>query len=146
MNPDDMDRDNYFWKVHAGEQPAPPCAQTLGAHIEQVDPEAGEVRMRFEAHAGFTNPAGGIQGGFLAAMLDDTMGPALAATLRAGEFAPTLSLNVAFERAARVGTLVGLGKVSRRGADVCHLQGELWQEGRRIATASAVALIRKEVA
>lgn len=50
---------------------------------------------------------GHVQGGFLAAMLNDTMGPALAATLTKGEFAPTLNLNVSFESSAVVGTLLG---------------------------------------
>ena len=65
--------------------------------------------------AAFTNPAGNIQGGFLAAMLDDTMGPALSATLGPNEFAPTLNLNVSFERPAVVGTIVGKGRIVKRG-------------------------------
>jgi acyl-coenzyme A thioesterase PaaI-like protein len=35
--------------------------------------------------------AGVIQGGFLAAMLDDTLGPALVATLGAGQFGRPLT-------------------------------------------------------
>jgi len=54
----------------------------------------------FDARAGFANPMGNVQGGFLAAMLDDTLGPALAATLGDGEFAPTLELKVSFLRPA----------------------------------------------
>ena len=75
-------------------------------------------------------------------MLDDTMGPALAATLGPGQFAPTLNLNVSFERPGKVGTVVGHGRVLKRGSDVCFLAGELFQDGKRIASATATALIR----
>ena len=79
---------------------------------------------------------GNVQGGFLAAMLDDTMGPALAATLKEGEFAPTLNLNVSFERAAKVGPLSGKGRVVKKGRDVCFLAAELYQAGELVASAT----------
>jgi uncharacterized protein (TIGR00369 family) len=71
------------------------------------------------------------------------MGPALAAMLAAGEIAPTLNLNVSFERPAKVGTLSGKGRVLRRGRDVCFLAGELYQDGQRVAAATATALVRR---
>ena len=63
--------------------------------------------------------------------------------LAAGEIAPTLNLNVSFERPAKVGTLSGKGRVLKRGRDVCFLAGELYQDGQRIASATATALVRK---
>jgi len=66
----------------------------------------------------------------------------LAATLAKDEFAPTLNLNVSFLRPATVGVIQGKGRVVRRGKDVCHLAGELYQAGELIATATATALIR----
>ncbi|HUH68828.1 MAG TPA: PaaI family thioesterase [Mycobacterium sp.] len=56
-----------------------------------------------------------VQGGFLAAKLDDTLGPALVATLDEGQFAPTLDLHVQFLAPARPGRLVGRGRIVRRG-------------------------------
>ena len=52
--------------------------------ITAVDPEAGTIEVQFQARPEFANPIGNVQGGFLAAMLDDSMGPARAATLAAG--------------------------------------------------------------
>jgi uncharacterized protein (TIGR00369 family) len=95
-----MDKKAFFWRIMAGEIPPPRAAQTLGLVFKHIDAESGAVEAEFQAKPAFTNAAGNIQGGFLAAMLDDTMGPALAATLAAGEFAPTLNLNVSFERVA----------------------------------------------
>jgi uncharacterized protein (TIGR00369 family) len=84
-----------------------------------------------------------VQGGFLAAMLDDTMGPALTATLDAGEFAPTVNLNVQFHRPAKVGALRGVGRVVLRGKEICQLSSELFQNDKIVATATATAIIRK---
>jgi uncharacterized protein (TIGR00369 family) len=96
--------------------------------------------VQFEATEAFTNPMGNVQGGLLAAMLDDTLGPALATTFAADEFAPTLELKVSFVRPARPGTLFGTGWVVHRGGSVAFLQGELHDaKGNLLATASATA-------
>jgi len=92
----------------------------------------------------FLNPVGVIQGGFLAAMLDDTLGPALAAVLEPEQFAPTTDLHVQFLRPARPGRLVGHGRIVRRGRDVAFLAGELQDEsGTIVAVATATAQIRQ---
>lgn len=123
--------------------PEPPAAKTLGMKVLKVDSEKGELEAEFDGKKEFTNPVGAIQGGFLSAMLDDTMGPALASQLAAGEFAPTLHLNVQFISAAKIGKLIGIGRVVKRGKDICFLSGELSQEGRIVATATATATIRR---
>jgi uncharacterized protein (TIGR00369 family) len=136
------DENAFFWQIAAGKLPPPNCAATLGIEFLNVDPDAGTIAVRFEGKPEFCNPAGNIQGGFLAAMLDDTMGPALAAMLREGEFAPTLNLNVQFHRPARPGTLTGRGRVVMKGGRVCHLAGELFQDAKLVASATATAAIR----
>jgi uncharacterized protein (TIGR00369 family) len=80
----------------------------------------------------------------LAAMLDDTMGPALVATLGDGEWAPTTDLHVQFLHPAGPGVLVGRGRVVRRGGSVAFLAGELSDaDGRVVATAVATASVRR---
>ncbi|MGI9323845.1 MAG: PaaI family thioesterase [Pseudomonadales bacterium] len=132
-----------FQKVLDGELPMPKAAATLGAKITDVDTKAGTIVVEFHAQEAFTNPIGDVQGGFLAAMLDDTMGPALTATLDVHEFAPTLELKVNFIRAAKVGPLIGYGRVVSKGGSVCVLEGELKQYEQLIAKSSATALIRR---
>lgn len=125
-----------------GEAPMPPAAQTLGWRALELDPEAGTVSVEFTASERFLNPAGVIQGGFLAAMLDDTLGPALAICLPPDRFAPTLDLHVQFLRPARPGTIIGHGRVVKRGREICFLAGELTDSGGElIATATATARI-----
>ncbi|MCO5129595.1 MAG: PaaI family thioesterase [Xanthobacteraceae bacterium] len=138
-----VDRDSLFWKMADGRLPPPACAHTLGLSFANIDPERGTVEVDFEAKPEFLNPVGHVQGGFLAAMLDDTMGPALVATLDAGEFAPTVNLNVQFHRPAKPGPLRGVGRVVMRGREVCQLSAELRQDDRIVATATATAVIRR---
>ena len=69
-----MDRNSFFWKMVDGKLPPPPCAKTLGIEFAAIDGEHGTIEVKFEAKPEFLNPAGNVQGGFLAAMLDDTMG------------------------------------------------------------------------
>ena len=108
-----------------------------------VDPDAGTIEVAFTATQDFLNPVGVVQGGFLAAMLDDTLGPALVATLSPGEFAPTTDLHVQFLRPALPGRLIGQGRVVKRGQAIGFLAGELTDEsGAVVATATATAQIR----
>ena len=121
----------------------PPAAVLLGWELVAVDPAAGTIEVAFTASDQFLNPAGVIQGGFLAAMLDDTLGPALVATLGPGQFAPTTDLHVQFLHPARPGRLTGRGRVVRRGQEVAFLAGELLDgSGQIVATAVATATIR----
>ncbi len=138
-----MDKNTFFWKMVDGRLPPPECAKTLGLKFLDIDAERGTIEVEFQAAPQFLNPVGNVQGGFLAAMLDDTMGPALVATLGDGEFAPTVNLNVQFHRPAREGQLIGKGRIVLRGREVCQLAGELLQDGKIVATATATAVIRK---
>ena len=137
-----MERKGFFWEIMEGKRPPPPAGVLLGWKLLEVDPEQGTIRIQFEAKPEFLNPAGTVQGGLLAAMLDDTLGPALAAKLAPGQFAPTLELKTNFIAPARVGTLVGEGRVVHMGKSVCFLEGRLTDSsGRLIATATATARI-----
>jgi uncharacterized protein (TIGR00369 family) len=132
-----------FWEIQAGRVAPPPAAETLGWELVEVAPEQGTIEVAFQASERFVNPAGVIQGGFLAAMLDDTLGPALVATLPEGQFAPTLDLHVQFLRPARPGRLTGHGRVVHRGREVCFLSGELVDpDGKTVAVATATARIQ----
>ncbi len=142
MSQSPASRSGPFWEFLDGRRAAPPAAATLGWELSWVAPERGEIEVFFDARDGFTNPMGRVQGGFLAAMLDDTLGPALVATLPDGEFAPTLELKVNFLRPASPGRITGTGRVVHRGGSIAFLAGELRDEaGEVLATATATARI-----
>jgi uncharacterized protein (TIGR00369 family) len=136
------ERKGFFWDVMEGRRPPPPAAALLGFELLAIDPAQGTIRVRFTARPEFTNPIGVVQGGFVAAMLDDTLGPALTATLEPDQFAPTIELKVNFIAPAQPGTLVADGRVVARGGSVAFLAGELrTEQGELVATATATARI-----
>ena len=57
-------RSGPFWDMIEGRAPMPPVARLLGWTLLSVDPERGEIRVRFEAKPDFLNPAGTVQGEF----------------------------------------------------------------------------------
>ena len=81
-------------------------------------------------------------GAFVAAMLYDTVGPALLATLQPDQFQSTLQLNVNFLRPVRPGRLVGKGRIAHREGDMAFLEAALVDSnGTLIATATATARV-----
>jgi uncharacterized protein (TIGR00369 family) len=136
------ERKGFFWDVMEGRRSPPPAAVLLGFELLAIDPSQGTIRVRFTAKPEFANPIGVVQGGFLAAMLDDTLGPALTATLEPDQFAPTIELKVNFVAPAKPGPLFADGRVVARGGSIAFLAGELRSEdGALIATATATARI-----
>lgn len=124
--------------VAAGEAPPPPAAALLGWQALSIEP--GWVRVQFTAREEFYNPMGSVQGGFLAAMLDDAMGPALFTLLEVGPPAPTIEMKVNFLRPAAAGVIIGEGRVVHLTRSIAFLEGTLSSEdGALIATATATA-------
>ena len=136
------ERSGPFWDGVEGRAPIPPAAATLGFELIDADVEAGTIEVAFVATEAFTNPAGNVLGAFQAAMLFDTVGPALLATLEPDQFQSTLQLNVSFLRPVRPGRLVGKGRVVHRDRDLAFLEASLLDgDAAVIATATATARV-----
>ena len=132
------ERSGPFWDGVHGRAPMPRAAATLGLEFIDADVEAGTITLAFAATEDFTNPAGNVLGAFVAAMLYDTVGPALLATLEPDQFQSTLELNVNFLRPVRPGRIIGKGRVVHRTGDIAFLQASLIDSGEAtIATATA---------
>ena len=108
--------------------PLPPASELLGWTLRASDPEAGTIEIGFTADARFLNPAGTVQGGFLAALVDDTAGPALFAMTGGRIYAPTIDFNVSFIRPAAPGRFVGKGRVVNLGRTIAFTEAELFDE------------------
>lgn len=120
----------------------PPCAETLGWKLVEADPESGMVRVSMEGKPGFCNPAGNIQGGFVAAMLDDTLGPTVLVKSGGTHYCATIDLNVSYLAPARPGIFTGVGRIVQMGKTIAFLEGELFDaEGRCVARAVASARV-----
>lgn len=131
----------YIRKIMDGELAPPPISTTLGNRIVSLDLEAARIECEYQGQPGFANPAGQVQGGMLAAMLDDVTALLCMAALGEGMHCATLNLNVSFLRPARPGLITGRAKLVRQGARVVNAEGELWQDGKLLATTSAVNLV-----
>ena len=133
--------DNWFQRMRRGEVPAAPVSGLLGFSLRRVDLEAGELEADYIAAPSFLNPAGTVQGGMLAAMLDDLSAGLVDATLAADEGVATLNLNLSFVRPAQAGAINGGARLVRRGRGVCHVTAELSQAGKTVAIATATCSI-----
>jgi acyl-coenzyme A thioesterase PaaI-like protein len=76
-----------------------------------------------------------------AATLNDTVGPALLATLKPDQFQSTLQLDVSFLRPVRPGRIIGKGGVVHRDGDLAFLEASLL-DGDAAVVASATATAR----
>lgn len=106
----------------------PPASKLLGWTLRAVDTQAGTIEIGFTIDERFMNPAGTVQGGVLAAMLDDTQGPALFAMTDGQVYAPTIDFTVSFVKAARPGRFVGKGRVVSLGKTIVFTEAELFDE------------------
>src|SRR5688500_9895983 len=107
---------------------APPSAKLLGWTLRAIDPAAGTIEIGFTADERFLNPGGTVQSGFLAAMLDDTQGPALFGMTHGEAYAPTVDFNISFVTPARTGQFVGERRVINLGKTIALTEAELFDE------------------
>ncbi|MBO9715200.1 PaaI family thioesterase [Sphingomonas sp.] len=108
--------------------PTPSSARLLGWHVRAVDVAAQTIEIGFVADERFLNPGGTVQGGFLAAMLDDTQGPALFSATQGAVYAPTIDFHVVCLKPARPGRFVGKARVVSLGKTIAVTEAELFDE------------------
>jgi uncharacterized protein (TIGR00369 family) len=119
----------------------PPCSKALSLEVIQIDQAKSMVRIKMTGQPEWSNPRGALQGGFVAAMLDEAMA---IAGIVGGELAfavPTLELKTTFLRPCPIGPVEAEGRVVRWGKSVAFLEADLYDhEGRHVARASSTVL------
>jgi uncharacterized protein (TIGR00369 family) len=116
----------------------PPCTETVGMKVTHVDQARMTVRFEFEAKTDFANPTGAIQGGFIAAMLDEAMSSTAIIASNVTMNAPTLEMKVSFLRPLFVGKATAEARILKWGKSTCFIEAELFDpQGQLIAKASA---------
>jgi uncharacterized protein (TIGR00369 family) len=124
-------------------QVPPNCDLTLGMICLEKD-EPGRTVWRMVADERFANPAGILQGGFVAAFADSSMGAASVTWARQRKvFSANAELKVSFLRPARVGrTLTCTAYVISGGQRACFVEAEVVDdEGNMVAKASSTYLL-----
>jgi uncharacterized protein (TIGR00369 family) len=121
----------------------PPCARHLGFELIDYSIEAGWAEAAFSPRPEFANPAGAVQGGFVVAMLDDTMSFAASLSRRFEVIVPTLQTSVSYLRPTPIARVIARGEVLRFGASSVAMQGALRDAaGTVLAVATATAVPR----
>jgi uncharacterized protein (TIGR00369 family) len=129
--------DSIFSKL-----PRPPCAKLLGWELIAEYPDEGRIEIAFHPTAEMLNPRGTVQGGFVAAMLDDTMGPAMVSSTGGQQGMVTIDMNVSFLRSVYPGRVIGKGRVINRGKTIVYMEAELFDEaGEMLARATSTGRV-----
>lgn len=124
-------------------QVPPNCDLTLGMVCIDKS-EAGRSVWRMSADERFANPAGVVQGGFVAAFTDSAMGAASVTYARERKvFSANAEIKVSFLKPAKVGSvLTCTAHVVSGGSRAAFLEAEVVDDaGRRIAKASSTYLL-----
>jgi molybdopterin converting factor subunit 1 len=131
-----------FMELIGNQMPGGPPAYGSFLGMRPLHAEPGHVRMEFQASDQMVSPLGTVQGGFITAMLDDTMGPAGITALGPGHVVPTLELKVSFHRPLHPGRVVADGRVVHKGRSIIFLEGALRNgDGELVASATATARV-----
>ncbi len=116
----------------------PPCTEILGMKLTGVDQANMISHFSFEARPEFANPTGAIQGGFIAAMMDEAMSTAAIIASNVTMNAPTLEMKISFLGPLFVGSATAEAKILKWGKSTCFIEAELFDpDGKLVAKASA---------
>lgn len=122
--------------------PAPPAAKLLGWRMISLNIDTGEIELSFDGKPEFLNPIGVVQGGFLSAMLDDTMGPLILAMSHGRQFGTTIDLHVHFLKPVRPGPITTKARITQLGKKVAFAEGQLFDsDGQLAARATCSAFL-----
>ncbi|MBC7769962.1 MAG: PaaI family thioesterase [Phycisphaerales bacterium] len=119
----------------------PPCAAHLNARFESHDSAAGILRISFVPRPEFANPGGTVQGGFIAAMMDDTMGPVVFAATGGAKVPVTCDLNTSYFAAPKIGARCYVeARIEKLGGSIAFTSAALFNEaGDVLAKATQTA-------
>ncbi len=118
---------------------APPSAKFLGMDLIEMDAEKGYVKVSFDPRPELLNFNGFIQGGFLAAMMDDTMGFNVFVHLGMKTGMASIDLHTHFMRPVAMGKIIVESHVTRAGKSVVFMESKLFDQEGRLAARSTTS-------
>lgn len=119
----------------------PPCSDTLGMRLIEVEQDAKRIRMEFEVSSAFANPTGAVQGGFITAMLDEAISTCIIIASNVTMTAPTLEMKTSYLRRLMPGKAFVDAKIVKLGRSAAFSEAQCYDDdGKLVATATATAL------
>ncbi|MBU1287394.1 MAG: PaaI family thioesterase [Alphaproteobacteria bacterium] len=124
-----------------GSKKRPPCSDTLGMTLVEVEQDAMRIRMDFDVPQMFANPTGAVQGGFISAMLDEAMSTCVIIASNVTMTAPTLEMKTSFLRRLMPGAASVDARILKLGRSAAFMEAECFgPEGELVAKATATAI------
>ena len=121
----------------------PPTARWMGMDLIEHDLERKYTKVSFDPPEEMKNFNGVIQGGFLCAMMDDTMGLNCFLALNMEMAQATIDLHTHFYKAVPLGPTTVEAWVIRAGKSVAFLEAKLYdQNGDLAARATSSSKLR----
>ena len=120
----------------------PPAPSHLGWRLIDFDFEQGSIKVGFTPKPEFLNPAGNIQGGFISAMLDDTIGPSILIKTQGKFIGPTIEMHTQFLSPLKLGPVTAEGRVTKLGRRIAFAEGQLFDsDGTLCARATSSTML-----
>lgn len=120
------------------EKRRPPTFDLLGGKIESIDEDTRSATVSWALGEQFTNPIGTIQGGFLAAVLDDTAAIAYLATKEPGWLIPSVEMKTSYLAPALPGKFRAEAKVVKDGRTIAFLEARLFDDAGKLLAVSSI--------
>lgn len=96
------------------------------------------LKLSFTPQPYCCNPMGMVHGGFVANLLDETMGSTIFAATSGKQIGATITATIEYIRPAMLGTLEATGRVRHFGKSIAFVEGELRDvTGQLLAKSSA---------
>ncbi|MFT5220668.1 MAG: hypothetical protein ACI9LO_003308 [Planctomycetota bacterium] len=124
----------------------PPSVNTLNGKGIAFRRESTTLEMTFSSGLEFCHSGDIVQGGYITAMLDAAMAYAVIGAEDNCDGVATLEIKANFITVARNGDFNAVGKAVHVGGSIAYLEGQLFQQGKLVATAtSTVKLLRRKI-
>lgn len=106
-----------------------------------IEAENGESIVEMPINDEIKQMYGTVHGGMIGTLIDMAMASAVTSLMSNEENAVTVDLSVHYLSGAKEGTLIGKGRVIKKGRKMAFLEADVWNENRLVAKGTASFMI-----
>ncbi len=109
--------------------------------LAKVEQDKMRIRMDFDVPQMFANPTGAVQGGFIAAMMDEAMSTCVIIASNVTMTAPTLEMKTSYLRRLMPGAAHVDARILKLGRSAAFMEADCYDhDGKLVARATATAI------